>query len=230
MADGASAHNRWLFSPLADLVLGCGLAYAGVFVWMSLFGPGFIATNPLYYMPLVSLALSGPHYGATLLRVYERAADRRRYAFFAVWATLVVIVAFAVAVNNPFFGSLFFTLYVTWSPRHYTGQNYGLAVMFLRRRGLSFEPSAKRWLYASFITSYIMTFLVLHGSNEAAGHKVKAAVTTTFDTDALLASLKATTQPTIRLFRQLRAAPSADDRNVIDSDQLENLRALGYAE
>jgi tetratricopeptide (TPR) repeat protein len=170
MADGAAAHNRWLFSPLADLVLGCGLAYAGVFVWMSLFGPGFIATNPLYYMPLVSLALSGPHYGATLLRVYERAADRRRYAFFAVWATLMVLVAFAVAVNNPFFGSLFFTLYVTWSPWHYTGQNYGLAVMFLRRRGLSLEPSAKRWLYASFITSYIMTFLVLHGSNEAAGY------------------------------------------------------------
>ena len=31
---------------------------------------------------------------------------------------------------------MLFTLYLTWSPWHYTGQNYGIAVMFLRRRGV----------------------------------------------------------------------------------------------
>ena len=98
--------------------------------------------------------------------------------------------------------------------------------------------SASKW--ATYTIEDLAPFLLVRVDNgdpdslsatlESAGHKVKAAVTTTFDTDALLASLKATTQPTIRLFRQLRAAPSADDRNVIDSDQLENLRALGYVE
>jgi hypothetical protein len=105
-----------------------------------------------------------PHYGATLLRVYERREDRRRYALFAVWASLLVWGVFAIGVHHALVGSLFLTLYVTWSPWHYTGQNYGLAVMFLRRRGVAFDAVTKRLLYASFITSYLLIFLNLHWS------------------------------------------------------------------
>jgi arylsulfatase A-like enzyme len=70
----------------------------------------------------------------------------------------------------------------------------------------------------------------LSASLESGGYKIKAAVTTEFDTETLLERLKTTSEPTIRLFRHTRTAASADDRNVFDSDQLENLRALGYVE
>jgi tetratricopeptide (TPR) repeat protein len=42
------------------------------------------------------------------------------------------------------------------------GQNYGLAVMFLRRRGVEVEPRTKRWLYATFMLSFVLAALVSH--------------------------------------------------------------------
>lgn len=64
------ATKRWLFGPVPDLLLGCGLAYAPVFAlrcvrdsaFRGLFAPGLL--------PLLSMVGGTPHDGATLLRVY----------------------------------------------------------------------------------------------------------------------------------------------------------------
>ena len=170
MTAGAPARSPWLFGPLPDLVLGCGLGYAAIFAVFALAGPGLIANQPMVLAPLIALVLSGPHYGGTLLRVYEQRSDRRQYALFTVWATLAVVLLFAVSVHNLAFGAWLFTVYLTWSPWHYTGQNYGLCVMLLRRHGVDVSDRAKRLLYASFLSSFAITFLVLHGSTEASGY------------------------------------------------------------
>jgi tetratricopeptide (TPR) repeat protein len=49
-----------------------------------------------------------------------------------------------------------YTLYFTWSPFHYTGQNYGISLMYLRRGGT--QPSnAERWLlYLAFMACFLM--------------------------------------------------------------------------
>jgi len=170
MAAGARSQSPWLFGPLPDLAIGCGLAYAGIFAIFSLAGPGLISSLPVVLGALITLLLSGPHYGGTLLRVYENRADRQSYAIFSIWATLAVAIAFVVSVHDFAIGAWFFTLYITWSPWHYTAQNYGLCVMFLRRRGVEIDPLVKRLLYASFFFSFAITFLVLHGSSEASGY------------------------------------------------------------
>ena len=54
------------------------------------------------------------------------------------------------------------TLYLTWSPWHYSGQNYGISLMFLRRNGVAPSPLAKRVLYTSFILSFAVTALLIH--------------------------------------------------------------------
>jgi len=59
--------SPWLFGPVPDLLLGCGLLY-----WV-LFGASLVAGTELrtvqahYVFPALILLLSGPHYGATLL-------------------------------------------------------------------------------------------------------------------------------------------------------------------
>ena len=85
-----------------------------------------------------------------------------RYAIFSVWATLAVVGVFVVSIYDAAVASVFLTLYLTWSPWHYTGQNYGLSVMFLRRAGVALEPPLKRWLHASFLLSYALVFLSFH--------------------------------------------------------------------
>ena len=167
MAPAAPASSRWLHGRAADLLLGCGLWYALAFGALVFVGADLRRLGGPMLLPLLVLVASTPHYGGTLLRVYERRSDRRAYRFFAVWVTALIAAAFALGVHRAWVGSLLVTLYLTLSPWHYTGQNYGLAVLFLRRRNVALEPHVKRCLYATFVLSYAMTFLAIHSGASA---------------------------------------------------------------
>ena len=157
-----STDARWLSGPSADLLFGCGLIYLFAFAALAADGAAVRAAFPLSVTPFLVLLTGVPHYGATLLRVYEHAADRRRYAFFGVFATLAVAAAFGVGLYEVTVGSWLLTIYLTWSPWHYSGQNYGIALMFLRRRGVDVSPTAKRLLHASFVLSFLLTAVMMH--------------------------------------------------------------------
>jgi hypothetical protein len=170
MAAAAPARSRWLFGPVPDLLLGCGVAYLAVFALLTAQGAGMQALLPIGFAPLVYLVTSAPHYGATLLRVYERREDRSSYVFFSVWATLALAALFFAGLHSVVVGSWILTIYLTWSPWHYSGQNYGIALLFLRRRGVEVTPGAKRLLRTSFWLSFALTFLALHGAEPAASY------------------------------------------------------------
>jgi len=159
--------GRWLFGPVPDLLLGCGLGYVLLLAAFLAAGVERSSVAALGVVPLISILTGTPHYGATLLRVYETRAERRKYAFFAVWVTAFVWALFYFGLYSALLGSLLLTLYLSWSPWHYTGQNYGIAVMFLRRRGVPLEARTKRLLYLSFVLSYGLTLLALHGAVDA---------------------------------------------------------------
>jgi len=161
---------RWLFGPGSDLLLGCGVVYMGIFALLAAAGDRVEAAIPIASFMLISLVVSAPHYGATLLRVYERREDRRAYAVFAIYISALILALFVASLYSPWLGSLTFTLYLTWSPWHYSGQNYGLAVMFLRRRGVPLGPALKRLLYATFLLSYGIIFLTFHSGAGSAGY------------------------------------------------------------
>jgi tetratricopeptide (TPR) repeat protein len=160
---GAGAGGGWLWGPRLDLLLGAGAGYVLSIPPLVLLGLAGVSSWPVAAAALFALLVSGPHYGATILRVYDRREDRRRYALFAVWTTLLLGALFAAGLRSPLLGSLLVTLYATWSPWHFSGQNYGLALMFLHRRGVAVEPSTKRLIYASFVLSCALSLLVLHG-------------------------------------------------------------------
>ncbi len=168
MAAAPSTDKRWLFGPIPDLLLGCGLAYVAVFALLAAEGERLQTLIPFALFPLLNIFIGAPHYGATLLRVYERRRDRRAYALFAVHASIAIAVAFVWGLYDANVGSWLLTLYLTWSPWHYSGQNYGIALMFLHRRGVTVTPAIKRLIYASFGLSFALTFLALHGTAPAA--------------------------------------------------------------
>ncbi|MED5260961.1 MAG: hypothetical protein VX574_00995 [Myxococcota bacterium] len=159
-AGSVKPRDGWLFGPGIDLVLGCGLGSIAVSVAM-----GFQSTEIALWVPgaLLVLLFSLPHYGATLLRVYELPEDRRRYSVFAVGATTLLALAFIGSLGDVLVGSIVLTVYLTWSPWHYTGQNYGVFLILLGRRGVGVAPGVKRWIYASFLLSYLLTFMAIHG-------------------------------------------------------------------
>ncbi len=162
MSDAGPDKRGWLFGSGTDLVLGCGLGSMAIMVVQAGLGEDGLAR----WVPgaLLVLLFSLPHYGATLVRVYEDPADRRKYRVVSVGATLVVAVAFAACVDGPWVGSLLLTVYLTWSPWHYTGQNYGISLMLAARRGVVISSTTKRFVHASFVTSYLLTVFALHSA------------------------------------------------------------------
>jgi tetratricopeptide (TPR) repeat protein len=160
----APVAKRWLFGPAPDLLLGCGLLYALFFAVVFAVGDTG-AWLPTVLAPLLVLLFSSPHYGATIVRVYEERSERRRYAFFSVWVTAVIAAWFVASQHWAGAGSAMLTLYLTWSPWHYTGQNYGVAVMMLGRRGVALDAATKRWLHLGFVTSFAVFFCVIHESS-----------------------------------------------------------------
>ena len=118
MAASAPAPRAWLFGPIPDLLLGCGLAYVFVLLAYAVGGIGLPSNQT---RALLVLALSIPHYGATILRVYEQRKERQAYALFAVWATGMVGAAFVGGLFFETIGAWLVTIFLTWSPWHYTG-------------------------------------------------------------------------------------------------------------
>src|SRR5262245_41119922 len=152
----------WLFGPLPDLLIGCGVLYALALPAFFAWGGAIRARQADAFMPLLVLCVSLPHYGATLLRVYEQKTDRERYRRHAVYSSLLLLAVFVAALHAPLVAAALVTLYLTWSPWHYTAQNFGLASMFLRRRGAKVDASLGRALRLSFVFSYALVFLWMH--------------------------------------------------------------------
>ncbi|MFT5443582.1 MAG: MFS family permease, partial [Myxococcota bacterium] len=161
-AMSSRAQSTWLFGPVSDVFLGAGLLYLLAIFGMTVSGFAVHESMSPATVAILITIFSGTHYGTTLLRVYEHEAERRTYRVFTVYATVAMIAALGGALYSPIAGSLLITIYLTWSPWHYTGQNYGISMMFLRRRGVDVTPRIKSWLHASFILSYVSVFLNFH--------------------------------------------------------------------
>jgi tetratricopeptide (TPR) repeat protein len=159
-----AASRRWLFGPLPDLLFGCGLLYAVVFATQAVLGDAMRGVLPLAIQPFLTLALGAPHYGATLLRAAEPREGGRTYVAFAIWTGVLLLGLMALALREILLGSLLVTLYVTWSPWHYSAQNFGIAVAFARRRGIALDAGTKRLLRGIYVSSYLLTVIAVHGA------------------------------------------------------------------
>jgi tetratricopeptide (TPR) repeat protein len=159
--------SPWLFGRGSDLLVGCGLAYL-LFIPVLLIASD--ATGVTDWPPFLVMALglltSTPHYGATILRVYQTREDRRRYAFFASYLTIGLALLLVIAAHNVWLASLLITVYFSWSPWHFSGQNYGLALVFLRKRGIEIDATTKRLIYASFVLSAALAIMAIHGGRQ----------------------------------------------------------------
>ena len=170
-------------------MFGCGLAYLAVFVGLAVAGPGVTSWLPASILPLLTVVAGGPHYGATLLRAYERKEDRVKYRNVTLLATLGLALLFLLSLRLHLLGTLLVTLYLLWSPWHYSGQNYGLMMMFLGRRGIATPPALKRLIRASFVLSFLLVIVQLNGEDPSASYAPSIQAASNSQTPALYTQL-----------------------------------------
>lgn len=156
----------WLFSPALDLLVGCG-AWSLPLLALTFFVQREHAASASFAFYLLAMFCNNPHYMATIHRAYGTAADFNKYRFFTIYVT--ALLAFTVALVH-LVPSLFpwvVTLYLTWSPWHYTGQNFGIAQMLIRRSGAPPDPTARQLLHASYAASFAAWAVTLHAARDA---------------------------------------------------------------
>ncbi|MGY8802847.1 MAG: tetratricopeptide repeat protein [bacterium] len=157
-ARNSASASPWLYGRAIDLLIGCCGIYtlSLPFLLVLSIGTG-IQSWSIGLTIVLGITINAPHYGATLVRLYEREQDRRKYVFFTLYVTLAVAALFVIATHNIWLASALITAYVTWSPWHFSAQNYGLLLMFMRREGVDFDDTTKRLFYASFIFATAMS-------------------------------------------------------------------------
>jgi len=110
----------------------------------------------------LALFFNYPHYMATIYRAYHRTEDFNKYRIFTVHTTALIFLTLLLSHSWLKLLPWIFTIYITWSPWHYSGQNYGLFMMFARRAGANPDKGARQALYGAFVASYLMLFLGFH--------------------------------------------------------------------
>ncbi len=157
-----AASKSWLYQPSLDLIIGCGAWSAPLLLLAYLLGKESDKTASLLFYAL-ALVFNYPHYAATIHRAYRHRQDFTKYKFFTWHLTILLLLAAIVTHALPSLVPFVFTVYITWSPWHYTGQNFGLAMMFARRNGAQPQKIERNALFASFVASYLILFLSFHG-------------------------------------------------------------------
>lgn len=161
-ADKTSTQTApWIYNSWLDLIVGCG-AWSAPLLLVSYSTLASSARTWSVVLYVLALFFNSPHYMATLYRAYHRSEDFQKYRLFTVHITALVI---ATLLLSHFWVRLLpwlFTIYLTWSPWHYSGQNYGLFMMFARRAGAEPGKGTRRALYGAFVVSYLILFLGFH--------------------------------------------------------------------
>jgi tetratricopeptide (TPR) repeat protein len=151
----------WIYNSWLDLIVGCGAWSAPLLLLSySTVASSARAWSVVFYA--LAFFFNYPHYMATVYRAYRRSEDFEKYRVFTVHITALVVLALILAHFWARLLPWIFTIYLTWSPWHYSGQNYGLFMMFARRAGTNPEKNVRRALYGAFVVSYLILFLGFH--------------------------------------------------------------------
>ena len=105
---------------------------------------------------LLAILFNYPHFMATIYRAYHTRSEFEKYKIVTLHVTLLLILTGVLLHAFYWLLPWVFTLYICWSPWHYSGQNYGLLMMFVRRGGVEMTPNERRWIRTAFIAAYVM--------------------------------------------------------------------------
>jgi tetratricopeptide (TPR) repeat protein len=157
----ASKPSPWIYSPWIDLLVGCG-GWSAPLLLLAFYATSSYSRAWAVAFYFLALLCNYPHFMATVYRAYHTHTEFEKYRIFTVHIALLL--AFAGLIAHVWYPLLpwIFTLYICWSPWHYTGQNFGLLMMFARRSGLAPSSRERNAIHLSFIASFVLLMLSFH--------------------------------------------------------------------
>jgi tetratricopeptide (TPR) repeat protein len=159
-ASSGASSSPWIYRPWLDLLVGCGGISAPLLLaaWLA----ASHARGWAFGFYFLALIFNYPHFMATIYRAYRTREEFQKYRIFTLHMTALIALTAILAHADFRLVPWVFTLYINWSPWHYSGQNYGLLMMFARRGGTSVTAGERRLLHWAFIASFVMLLVSFH--------------------------------------------------------------------
>jgi hypothetical protein len=142
--------NGWV-----DAALIGGLSII-VFAGLRLFSRGEATHEAVLLASTLAIFVNYPHFSATLYRLYQSPDNVRQFPVTSLGLPILLVGAVAAAIWQPdLIAPYFVTLFLIWSPYHYSGQTIGITMLYARRSG--FEVG--RWQRLALTTFVFSTFI-----------------------------------------------------------------------
>ncbi|MDX8397059.1 MAG: hypothetical protein R8K49_01940 [Mariprofundaceae bacterium] len=122
-----------------------------------------------------SFLVNYPHYTATYYRLVRNPAQWSAYKRPFTIATGIVLILYAATFIAPVvMGALIVTLFMLWSPYHYTGQNFGVGQVFLRNAGIRLSTWERRWVVGVFYAPWVFHLIWVNSWVYGSGYDLYA--------------------------------------------------------
>ncbi len=160
MTESPTARRPYFVNMPVDVAIMGGLSIA-LFAVLWLANANARTSTVIALGASLVWIINYPHFSATSYRLYRSQRNINQYPLTA-YAVPVMLVAGAVlslqspAVIAPFFVKFF----QIWSPYHFSGQTFGIGMLYARRAGISLRPIERtclRWFVFSTYISLIAT-------------------------------------------------------------------------
>lgn len=153
---GPWLHNSWL-----DTIIGCG-AWSVPLLLLASFSIASSALKWSIAFYVLALFINYPHYAATIQNALHGTDQSDKFRRFALYLTLLAAAMLVVAYSWTRALPWVFTLYLTWSPWHYSGQNYAVFTRFARPTGAEPANRQSQAIHLAFVISCAILFLNFH--------------------------------------------------------------------
>lgn len=152
--------GRTFVHPLFDYaIIGGGLSLL-VTAFLVAAPQGDLLVSPAA-MSYLLLFCTSAHFAASTVRLYTKPGAAAGMPFLSRWVPWIALAFLAgILFLGGTAGRLVDTLYLAWSPYHYSAQAYGLAVVYSYRSGCRLGATDKKWLY--YVAMVPFLFMLLH--------------------------------------------------------------------
>ncbi|MDX8389061.1 MAG: hypothetical protein R8M38_01085 [Mariprofundaceae bacterium] len=129
----------------------------------------------------ISFLVNYPHYTATYFRLFRNPSQWGAYKRPFHISTAIVLALYAATFVSPvIMGGIILTVFMNWSPYHYTGQNFGVGMIILRRANIRLSPMERRWMYAIFYSPLVFHLIWVNSYLYGTGYNLYAMKVSNF--------------------------------------------------
>ena len=147
------------------------------FLVLRLLSDGAATAAATQTAAVLAVFVNYPHFSATVYRLYQSPDNIRQFPVTALGVPLLLVGAVAASLWQPELAAPYLvTLFLIWSPFHYSGQTIGITMLYARRSGFEIGPRQRLALSAFVYSTFIVSFAYPHSVEPAVRYGVSIPI------------------------------------------------------